>query len=75
MTRIYVGSYKDEEIRHPEKFSALFEKDHDHLVAQLKELPSMCSMRKVNEMVKRIRLCVVHVCVLGKYTYGVGDLC
>lgn len=25
----------------------------------------MCCMRKVNEMVKRIRLCVVHTCVLG----------
>jgi len=24
-----------------------------------------CSMRKVNEMVKRIRLAVVHICVLG----------
>jgi hypothetical protein len=24
-----------------------------------------CSMRRVNEMVKRIRLAVVHICVLG----------
>ena len=29
------------------------------------ELPKACSMRKVNEMVKRIRLAVVHHCVLG----------
>lgn len=65
VTRIYVGSYQDGEIRHKETFGTLFEKDHQALLAQLKELPGMCCMRKINEMVKRIRLCVVHVCVLG----------
>ena len=65
VTRIYVGSYQDGEIKHKDQFGSLFEKDHEQLLLQLKELPSMCCMRKVNEMVKRIRLCVVHVCVLG----------
>lgn len=65
VTRIYVGSFDDQEIVHKAEFGELFEKDHAHLLAQLKELPSMCCMRKVNEMVKRIRLCVVHACVLG----------
>jgi hypothetical protein len=35
------------------------------LKKHLEELPKACSMRKVNEMVKRIRLAVVHLCVLG----------
>jgi hypothetical protein len=65
VTRIYVGSYDDQPVVHEEEFGALFKKDHEHLLNQLKELPSMCCMRKVNEMVKRIRLCVVHACVLG----------
>ena len=65
VTRIYVGSFSDDEIRHKEQFGALFKKDHQALVEQIKELPGMCCMRKVNEMVKRIRLCVVHTCVLG----------
>ena len=48
VTRIYVGSYSDEEIKHKEQFGSLFEKDHDALLAQLNELPGMCCMRKVS---------------------------
>lgn len=65
VTRIYVGSFDDQPVVHEEEFGSLFNKDHAHLLTQLKELPGMCCMRKVNEMVKRIRLCVVHACVLG----------
>jgi hypothetical protein len=65
VTRIYVGSYSDDEIKHKEQFGALFDKDRAALISQLQELPGMCCMRKVNEMVKRIRLCVVHACMLG----------
>lgn len=65
VTRIYVGSFKDEPIKNEEQFGSLFKKDKESLMLQLKELPQMCCMRKVNEMVKRIRLCVVHCCVLG----------
>jgi len=34
-------------------------------MSQLDQLPKACSMRKINEMVKRIRKLVVHVCILG----------
>ena len=34
-------------------------------MSQLNQLPKACSMRKINEMVKRIRKTVVHVCILG----------
>lgn len=65
VTRIYVGSFNDEPVKHEEQFGSLFKKDHALLLEQLNELPSLCCMRKVNDMVKRIRLNVVHACVLG----------
>ena len=34
-------------------------------MSQLNQLPKACSMRKINEMVKRIRKTVVLVCILG----------
>ena len=34
-------------------------------MSQLNQLPKACSMRKINEMVKRIRKTVVHVCIIG----------
>ena len=64
VARIYVGSYRDEPIAR-EEHTALFEKDKKVLLSHLKQLPKACSMRKVNEMVKRIRLAVVHVCLVG----------
>ena len=64
VTRIYVGSFRDEPISR-EEHKPLFEKDKKVLMSHLHQLPKACSMRKINEMVKRIRLCVVHVCVMG----------
>lgn len=62
--RVYCGSFREEELSRKE-FQGLFEKDKAALMAHLKELPRMCGMRKVNEMVKRIRLNIVHVCIMG----------
>ena len=64
VTRIYVGSFHDEKLLRPE-FKTLFDKDRDVLMNHVKKLPSLCGMRKVNEMVKRISLNIVHVCILG----------
>ena len=64
VARIYVGSFRDDPLVRDEHV-ALFHKDEEVLKKHLEELPKACSMRKVNEMVKRIRLCVVHLCVLG----------
>ncbi len=49
VTRIYVGSFHEGEILHKEEFGALFNKDNSALLSQLKELPSLCCMRKVLE--------------------------
>jgi hypothetical protein len=62
--RVYCGSFREEELSRKE-FEGLFEKDKAALMAHLQELPRMCGMRKVNEMVKRIRLNIVHVCIMG----------
>lgn len=64
VARIYVGSFRDDPLLRDEHI-ALFHKDEEVLKKHLEELPKACSMRKVNEMVKRIRLAVVHLCVLG----------
>eukprot|EP01034_Spumella_vulgaris_P023201 gene23201-29397_t len=64
VTRIYVGSFRDEPIVR-EEHKPLFDKDKSVLMAHLEQLPKACSMRKINEMVKRIRLAVVHVCVVS----------
>lgn len=46
VTRIYVGSFHDEPLLRPE-YETLFNKDRRVLMTHLKELPRMCSMRKV----------------------------
>jgi hypothetical protein len=62
--RVYCGSFKDGPLARKE-FEKLFEKDRNALLAHLADLPKMCGMRKVNEMVKRIRLNIVHACIIG----------
>jgi hypothetical protein len=41
------------------------EHDEKLLVEELKNLPSSAAARKINDMVKRIRLVKVHVCILS----------
>jgi EH domain-containing protein 1 len=64
VARIYVGSFHDEPLMR-EEHKTLFDKDRKVLMDQLEVLPKACSMRKVNEMVKRLRKAVVHVCIMG----------
>ena len=64
VTRIYVGSFQDKEIAKPE-YKTMFEKDKSVLMKHLQDLPSLCGMRKVNEMVKRISLNIANICILG----------
>jgi hypothetical protein len=64
VTRVYVGSFHEQPLARPE-YEKLFERDRNVLMEHLRELPKMCGMRKVNEMVKRIRLNIVNVCLVG----------
>ena len=64
VSRVYCGSYWDQPLVHSD-YEEMFKKDEDMLVEELKNLPSSAAARKINEMVKRIRLVKVHVCILS----------
>jgi GTPase SAR1 family protein len=64
VTRIYVGSFRDGHCEKPE-MQPLFDKDKNVLMGHLKDLPTQCGMRKVNEMVKRISLNRINLLILG----------
>lgn len=64
VTRIYVGSFHDKPMLRQEH-RALFEKDESLLMSALAQLPKACATRKINDMVRRIRQTVVHVCIVG----------
>mmetsp|Transcript_11514 Transcript_11514/g.23603 ORF Transcript_11514/g.23603 Transcript_11514/m.23603 type:complete len:516 (-) Transcript_11514:73-1620(-) len=64
VSRVYCGSYWDQPLVHDD-YKQMFEKDEELLVEELKNLPSSAAARKINEMVKRIRLVKVHVCILS----------
>lgn len=64
VARIYVGSFHDKPLLR-EEHKYLFDKDREALMAHISTLPKACSLRKINEMVKRIRLNIVHCCIVG----------
>ncbi|KAJ1386371.1 hypothetical protein B484DRAFT_440296, partial [Ochromonadaceae sp. CCMP2298] len=57
-------SFRDEPCQR-EEHTKLFGKDKKVLMNHMEQLPKACSMRKINEMVKRLRKAVVHVCLMG----------
>mmetsp|Transcript_18256 Transcript_18256/g.30443 ORF Transcript_18256/g.30443 Transcript_18256/m.30443 type:complete len:488 (-) Transcript_18256:220-1683(-) len=61
--RVYCGSFKDDTLLRDD-FEALFQKDSEALMSHLAELPKLCGMRKINEMVKRIRLNIANYCLV-----------
>jgi len=61
--RVYTGSFWDEPLVHDD-FKDMFRADESLLVRELTNLPTSNAERKVNQMVKRIRLVKVHVCIL-----------
>ena len=62
--RVYTGSYWNGALLNND-FQRMFEKDEKLLVRELIDLPQCAAERKVNQMVNRIRLVKVHVCLLG----------
>ncbi len=63
VVRVYTGSYWEQDLIH-EDFKGMFEKDEFLLINELVNLPKSCAERKVNELVKRIRIIKVHLCIL-----------
>ncbi|RQM23189.1 hypothetical protein B5M09_001345 [Aphanomyces astaci] len=56
--RVFIGSFWDQN-------AALFEKERNDLMSELRNLPSNSAVRKVNELVKRTRLAKVHAYLIG----------
>lgn len=64
VVRVYLGSFWNGALINDD-FKRVFEKDEKLLVRELVDLPRCAAERRVNQMVNRIRLVKVHVCLLG----------
>uniref|UniRef100_A0A7R9YDP6 Dynamin-type G domain-containing protein n=1 Tax=Pinguiococcus pyrenoidosus TaxID=172671 RepID=A0A7R9YDP6_9STRA len=64
VVRVFIGSFWDQPLQH-EDHKVIFEKDQRHLMEEIKLLPHDAASRKVDEMVKRVRLVKVQACILG----------
>ena len=64
VVRVYTGSYWNGALINDD-FKRMFEKDEKLLVRELVDLPRCAAERKLNQMVNRVRLAKVHVCILG----------
>ena len=62
--RVYVGSFWEKPYQNLE-FAKLFDAERDDLLKDLRALPRQATVRKVNELVKRVRLAKVHAYLLS----------
>uniref|UniRef100_A0A7S2W2F2 Dynamin-type G domain-containing protein n=1 Tax=Rhizochromulina marina TaxID=1034831 RepID=A0A7S2W2F2_9STRA len=63
VTRVYIGSFWEQPPRNPDT-SPLLLAEMDDLLNDLRALPRSAAVRKVNELVKRIRLLRAHAYIL-----------
>jgi len=63
VTKVYIGSFWSEPLQNPET-AALIQKEMDDLMNDVHILPKMGVIRKINDMVKRIRLVRVQAILL-----------
>jgi len=61
--RVYIGSFWDQPPRNPDT-GPLLQAEMDDLLNDLRELPRSSAVRKVNELVKRLRLLRAHTYIL-----------
>lgn len=62
--RVYVGSFWDQPLRYEDN-RELFEMEEADLMNDLRNLPCNSAVRKINELVKRVRVAKVHAYILG----------
>lgn len=62
--RVYCGSFWNQPY-HYRDLSSLFDAERADLIQMLKELPRNAAIRKVNEVVKRVRTARVHGLIIG----------
>jgi len=65
VVRVHLGSFDEKPISETVDNKQLFELEQNDLVRDLHELPRSGAMRKINEMVKRIRAAKVHACIMN----------
>ena len=65
VVRVHLGSFNEKPISDGVENKQLFELEQNDLVRDLQELPRSGAMRKINEMVKRIRAAKVHACIMN----------
>ena len=62
--RVYLGSFWDEPLMFDDN-AQLFEMEEKDLMKDLKDLPRNSAVRKINELVKRIRIAKVHAYIIS----------
>lgn len=62
--RVYVGSFWDQPLQILDN-KELFELEERDLMRDLKDLPRNSAIRKINELVKRVRMSKVHAYIIG----------
>ena len=62
--RVYVGSFWDQPLMYEDN-AALFEMEERDLMGDLRDLPRNNVIRKINELVKRVRIAKVHAFILS----------
>lgn len=64
VSRVYIGSFWNEPLQYDGNRD-LFEREQDDLVKDLQSLPRFATVRKLNDLIKRIRSMQVHVKVIA----------
>ena len=62
--RVYIGSFWDQPLQIDDN-AALFEMEEADLMRDLKDLPRNSAVRKINELVKRVRAAKVHAYIIA----------
>jgi GTP-binding protein EngB required for normal cell division len=63
VSRVYIGSFWDEPLSNDEQ-RRLFESEENDLYTVLSQLPQSVTARKINDLIKRLRLAKVHIFIL-----------
>lgn len=62
--RVYIGSFWDQPLMHNDN-AELFALEREDLMKDLKGLPRNSAVRKINELVKRVRMGKVHAYIIS----------
>ena len=62
--RVYIGSFWDQPLQFQDN-KELFEMEERDLMTDLRDLPRNSAVRKINELVKRVRLAKTHAYIIS----------